>query len=81
MLYITSGLDFRALLARLDWMAAEYGLELLVHTNEATAASSRCPLMAAPLRHGCIQNRQFNRSGMPIPKEIAGNFCRFRPFA
>ncbi len=36
-LHIASGWDFRALLRHRDRMAAEYNLELLVHTNEEAA--------------------------------------------
>src|SRR5258707_7867617 len=42
-LHIASGWDFRALLEHRDRMAAEYGLELLVHANEEAAAAGINP--------------------------------------
>ena len=42
-LHIASGWDFGALLAHRDRMAAAYGLELLVHSNEEAAASGINP--------------------------------------
>jgi sulfate adenylyltransferase subunit 2 len=42
-LHIASGWDFRALIEHRDRMAAEYGLELLVHANEEAAAAGVNP--------------------------------------
>ena len=42
-LHIASGWDFRALLEHRDRMAAEYGLDLLVHSNEEAARSGVNP--------------------------------------
>src|SRR5437899_5355096 len=42
-LHIASGWDFRALIEHRDRMAAEYGLELLVHGNEEAAAAGVNP--------------------------------------
>ena len=42
-LHIASGWDFRALIEHRDRMAAEYGLELLVHANEEAAAAGINP--------------------------------------
>ncbi|MGZ5908899.1 MAG: sulfate adenylyltransferase subunit CysD [Reyranella sp.] len=43
LLHIASGWDFRALIEHRDRMAAEYGLELLVHANEEAAAAGINP--------------------------------------
>ena len=42
-LHIASGWDFHAVLAHRERMAAAYGLELLVHSNEAAAAAGVNP--------------------------------------
>src|SRR3981189_2685864 len=42
-LHIASGWDFRALIEHRDRLAAEYGLELLVHANEEAAAAGVNP--------------------------------------
>ena len=42
-LHIASGWDFRALIEHRDRMAAEYGLDLLVHGNDAAAAAGVNP--------------------------------------
>jgi sulfate adenylyltransferase subunit 2 len=42
-LHIASGWDFRALIEHRDRIAAEYGLELLVHANEEAAAAGVNP--------------------------------------
>src|SRR5215467_15662595 len=42
-LHIASGWDFRALIEHRDRMAAEYGLELLVHSNEEAAVAGINP--------------------------------------
>jgi sulfate adenylyltransferase subunit 2 len=42
-LHIATGWDFRALLDHRDRMVAEYGLDLLVHTNEAAALAGTNP--------------------------------------
>ena len=42
-LHIATGWDFRAVLAHRDRMAANYGFELLVHTNEAAVAAGINP--------------------------------------
>jgi sulfate adenylyltransferase subunit 2 len=44
LLHIATGWDFRAVLDHRDRMAAEYGLQLLVHTNEEAAAAGVSPL-------------------------------------
>ena len=68
-LHIASGWDFRALIDHRDRMAGEYGLNVLVHSNEAAAAAGVTPfdtetgeysrqmltetLKAALDQHGC----------------------------
>jgi sulfate adenylyltransferase subunit 2 len=42
-LHIASGWDFRALISHRDRMAKEYGLDLLVHSNEEAAAAGVNP--------------------------------------
>lgn len=42
-LHIATGWDFRSLLDHRDRMAAEYGIDILVHTNEAAAAAGTNP--------------------------------------